>query len=286
MPPVVAGKGDKGVGWGGLSPVGVPADEQLLVGAVVAVARAPPGAIVMHLRLWPVRRSPDTAMRSSFMTATAWFEGCTPPGDGSQPRVLSTGVRTPDAIRSYNEGGRGRAARDGGDRVRARNKGELRPRPSRSLRGRDRGRPAAVVSYAPSRAGCVASMPGWCCTASVASGIHPRRPARRRARRQAGLAVSMIGPVTVDQILASLAGRLASWCLAHNIDDTEGAVVSSTCCAPGRLAATRADPACRASPAGAAGWVARRCTAARGDQRGWSCGQPPSVPGRSSLSLG
>ncbi|OHV28588.1 hypothetical protein CC117_30365, partial [Parafrankia colletiae] len=35
---------------------------------------------------------------------------------------------------------------------------------------------------------------------------------------EAGLVVSLTGAVAVDQILAAVAGRLASWCFAHNID--------------------------------------------------------------------
>jgi hypothetical protein len=36
---------------------------------------------------------------------------------------------------------------------------------------------------------------------------------------EAGLVVSLSGPVGVDQILAAVAARLASWCLAHDITD-------------------------------------------------------------------
>jgi len=38
---------------------------------------------------------------------------------------------------------------------------------------------------------------------------------------QAGLVVSLTGPVAVDQILATIAARLSSWCFAHDIDDRD-----------------------------------------------------------------
>ncbi|KLL11017.1 hypothetical protein FrCorBMG51_13965 [Protofrankia coriariae] len=38
---------------------------------------------------------------------------------------------------------------------------------------------------------------------------------------RAGLVVSLAGRVAVDQILYAIAGRLASWCFAHNLSDTD-----------------------------------------------------------------
>jgi tetratricopeptide (TPR) repeat protein len=37
----------------------------------------------------------------------------------------------------------------------------------------------------------------------------------------AGLVIALSGPIAVDQILATIASRLSSWCLGHNIDESD-----------------------------------------------------------------